>query len=114
VRPASDGTTYVCVGSGGRPRYRWQPGETDRYRGFAGPDSGTSVTSFVSLGPDQRRAERVGWSQARYLDYAALSVDVVPGAPGADSTMTVRAITDTGREIDRVTLVRRSGARMGP
>jgi hypothetical protein len=55
----------------------------------------------------------VDWSQARYLDYAALSVDVVPGAPGADSTPIVRAITDTGREIDRVILVRPAGARMG-
>jgi hypothetical protein len=31
---------------------------------------------------------------------------VTPGQPGKDSTMTVRAITDQGTEIDRVTLVR--------
>ena len=41
VRPETDGTTYVCVGSGGRPRYSWQPGETDRYRGDPAPDRAT-------------------------------------------------------------------------
>jgi hypothetical protein len=51
----------------------------------------------------------VDWSQARYLDYAVLSVDVVPGQPGADSRMTIRAISDTGAEIDAVTLVRKAG-----
>lgn len=110
VHPATDGTTYICVGSGGRPRYSWQPGVTDRYRGFAGPDSGTVVTSFVNTPDGAETPETVDWSQARYLDYALLAVDVVPGAPGADSTMTVRAISDTGQEIDAVTLVRRAAA----
>jgi hypothetical protein len=105
VHPATDGTTYICVGSGGRPRYLWQTGETDRYRGNTDPDSGTQVTSFVATA-DGKTPETVDWSQARYLDYAVLSVDVAPGAPGATSTMTVRAISDTGQEIDSVTLVR--------
>ena len=105
VHPATDGTTYICVGSGGRPRYSWQPGETDRYRGNPGPDSGTQVASFVATA-NGKTSESVDWSQARYLDYALLAVDVAPGAPGADSTMTVRAISDTGKEIDAVTLVR--------
>jgi hypothetical protein len=109
VHPATDGTTYVCVGSGGRPRYAWQPDETDRYRGNAGPDSGTQVNSFVNVAGGGKTPEAVDWSQSRYLDYAVLAVDVAPGAPGADSTMTVRAISDTGQEIDSVTLVRRAG-----
>ncbi|WP_064745529.1 metallophosphoesterase [Pseudonocardia acaciae] len=111
VRPATDGTTYICVGSGGRPRYSWQAGETDRYRGNPGPDSGTVVASFVNTADGAETPETVDWSQARYLDYALLAVDVVPGAPGTDSTMTVRAISDTGQEIDAVTLVRRTGAK---
>src|SRR5882757_3639690 len=110
VHPLTDGTTYICVGSGGRPRYTWQPGETDRYRGNTGPDSGTHVTSFVNVTNGGKTPEQVDWSQSRYLDYAVLSVDVAPGQPGAESTMTVRAISDTGQEIDAVTLARTAGA----
>lgn len=110
VRPETDGTTYICVGSGGRPRYSWQQGVTDRFRGFAGPDSGTRVVSFVNTADGSKAPETVDWSQARYLDYAFLQVDVVPGPAGADSAMTVRAITDGGHEIDAVTLVRRAKA----
>jgi hypothetical protein len=106
VHPATDGTTYICAGSGGRPHDRWRPAETDRYRGHPGPDSGETVTTVVSLGPDQQQPEQVDWSQARYNDYAVLAVDVIPGAPGGNSTMTVRAITDRGQEIDAVTLTR--------
>jgi hypothetical protein len=109
VHPATDGTTYICVGSGGRPRYTWQPGETDRYRGNTGPDSGTQVTSYVARTGGVKQPEQVDWSQARYLDYAVLSVDVVPGQPGADSSMTIRAVSDAGQEIDAVTLVRKAG-----
>ncbi|MEJ2860983.1 metallophosphoesterase [Actinomycetospora flava] len=109
VRPETDGTTYLCVGSGGRPRYAWQPGETDRYRGNPGPDSGTTVASYVALGEDAKQPEQVEWSQARYLDYAYVTVDVAPApTPGATTSLTVRATTDTGQEIDRVVLERRS------
>ena len=78
VRPETDGTTYVCVGSGGRPRYSWQPNETDRYRGSTGPDSGVDVVSHQALGETARIPDAVDWSQARYLDYAFVTVDVVP------------------------------------
>jgi hypothetical protein len=109
VRPETDGTTYVCVGSGGRPRYTWQDGETDRYRGFAGPDSGVDVASHVALGGEDHQPERVDWSQARYLDYAYVTVDVTPPPGPAQTTrLTLRATTDTGQEIDRVVLERRS------
>jgi hypothetical protein len=106
VHPATDGTTYICVGSGGRPRYTWQPGETDRYRGNTGPDSGTQVASFVNVAGGGKQPEAVDWSQSRYLDYAMLAVDVAPGPPGGNSTMTVRTINDLGQEIDVVTLAR--------
>jgi hypothetical protein len=108
VRPETDGTTYVCVGSGGRPRYSWQRGVTDRFRGFAGSDSGTGVVSFVNTEGGSTTPETVDWSQARYLDYAFLQVDVTPAAAGGESRMTVRAISDGGQEIDAVTLLRRS------
>jgi hypothetical protein len=109
VRPQTDGTTYVCVGSGGRPRYRWQAGETDRYRGSTGPDSGVVVASYLATGEDQKQPDQADWSQARYLDYAYVTVDVAPPpAPGGTTRLTVRATTDTGQEIDRVVLERRS------
>ena len=109
VRPEQDGTTYICCGSGGHSRYLWQPGETDRYRGSAGPDSGTTVTSFV-VGPDGTRTpEFVDWSQARYLDFAFLAVHVTPAPPGGTARMSVRAVTHTGLEIDRVDLLRETG-----
>ncbi|MFC5064090.1 metallophosphoesterase [Actinomycetospora atypica] len=109
VRPETDGTTYVCVGSGGRPRYSWQPNETDRYRGNTGPDSGVNVVSYQATGEATKLPDTVDWSQARYLDYAYVTVDVVPPAgAGQLTTMTLRTITDTGQEIDRVTLERRA------
>jgi hypothetical protein len=122
VRPATDGTTYVLAGSGGRPRYPFQPGSTERYRGDGIPDSTAGagpevVNSYVWRGPGTdtdplrnplvQEPERVDWSQARYDDYAVLAVDVVPAPPGQRTTMTLRAVTDTGVEIDRVVLERR-------
>jgi hypothetical protein len=110
IWPARDGTTYICVGSGGRPRYGWQPGEGDRYRGGPNPDSGTEagtvVRSYIAGPGGSRTPETVDWSQARYLDYAYLSVTVHPAPPGATAAMQVTAINDLGEEIDRVELLR--------
>ena len=121
VEAATHGTTYICCGSGGRPRYGWQPGENDRFRGSGDPgsglppipDSGTTVKSFVAGPNGAKNPETVDWSQARYLDYAFLAVHVTPAAPGGKATMSVRAITDRGAEIDRVDLVRTSGGGPG-
>ncbi|GAA4996055.1 metallophosphoesterase [Pseudonocardia tropica] len=106
VHPETDGTTYVCVGSGGRPRYRWQPGETDSVRGR---ETGQApVTSFLAGPDDQKQAETVTWSRTRYLGYAYLRCSVVPGSGGTDSRLVVHAITDLGEEIDMVRLSRRA------
>ncbi len=120
VRPAQDGTTYVLVGSGGRPRYPFQPGSQERFRGDGVSDSGAGAgaqvtNSYVWRGPGSdtnprnpvtQEPESVDWSQVRYDNYAVLAVDVVPAAPGAVTTMTLRAVTDTGVEIDRLVLER--------
>ena len=82
VEPARNGTTYICCGSGGRPRYGWQPGETDRYRGSGVSDASTVVRSFVAGRDGAKTPETVDWSQARYLDYAFLAVHVTPAAAG--------------------------------
>ena len=103
-RPRSDGTTYICCGSGGRPRYGWQPGETDSYRGA--PTPARPVDQLRGRAGRGEDPETVDWSRTRYLDYAFLSVHVTPAAPGGTATMSVRAVTDGGREIDRVDLVR--------
>lgn len=121
VHPATDGTTYVLVGSGGRPRYPFQDGSKERYRGDGisdtSPGAGPEVTnSYVWRGPGYdalrnpatQEPEAVDWSQVRYADYAVLAVDVVPAAPGQRTTMTLRAVTDTGVEIDRLVLERRA------
>ncbi len=120
MRPADDGTTYVLVGSGGRPRYPFQPGSAERFRGDGVSDTGAGSSqvsnSYVWRGPGvdtnplrnpaTQEPEAVTWSQVRYSDYAVLAVDVVPGPPGGRSTMTLRAVTDTGVEIDRLVLER--------
>ncbi len=110
VEPAAKGTTYICCGSGGRPRYAWQPGETDRFRGATTPDSGTVVQSFVAGADGAKAPETVDWSQTRYLAYAFLTVRVTPAPPGGRAIMNVRAVTDAGVEIDRVDLVRAAPA----
>lgn len=127
VYPAVDGTTYVLIGSGGRPRYPFQPGSKERFRGDGVPDSdpgaGPTVTnSYVWTGQGApasapvrqdgitTTAESVDWSQARYDNYAYLAVDVTPAPAGQTTTLVLRAITDLGAEIDRLTLSRTAGA----
>lgn len=104
VEAARDGTTYICCGSGGRPRYAWQPGESDSYRGAL--TAGGPVKSYVAGPHGAKTPETVAWSRTRYLDYAYLSVHVTPAPRGGTATMSVRAITDGGQEIDRVDLTR--------
>ena len=115
IWPAQDGTTYICVGSGGRPRYGWQPGEGDRYRGGPNPNSGTVVHSYVAGLPGTKTPETVDWSQSRYLDYAYLSIEVHPARPSGTASMQVRALSDVGNEIDHVELLRSvSGTAQSP
>ncbi len=124
---ANLGTTYVTVGSAGRPRYLWQnspgpadtTGTTDRYRthdtGAGATTSYTGVKTFT--GPGTAGTETVDWSQMRYLDYALARMDVVPAPRGAMTTMSVTIVSDGDRNgpggvaIDKVTLQRTAGAR---
>jgi hypothetical protein len=122
VRPERDGTTYVVVGSGGRPRYSWG-GAVETDRNFiigvdtGAPGNGTvvpgdqtaAVGPYVSQKDHTDLYETIDWSQARYRDYAFIALDVVPGRPGAKTTMTLRAINQQGVELDRVVFERTSG-----
>jgi hypothetical protein len=120
VRPGVDGTTYVVVGSAGRPRYDWSGAVEDDRNFIAGVgtsdpgnsnvvpgDQATSVGPYVSQIDHEDLYETVDWSQARYRDYAFIALDVVPAHPGGTSTMTLRAINQQGVEFDRVIFKRR-------
>ena len=109
--------------------------EGQRYRGYTppgGPNSAENntenvVNSYVwskegsAVSPSgvlggTKVPEEIEWSQVRYDDYAFIAVDVVPAAPGAKSTFTIRTIADAlpgsglpYSEIDRVTFERVAG-----
>jgi hypothetical protein len=122
VYPATDGTTYITVGSAGRPRYGWS-GSDEADRNFIiGVDTGATGNGTVveadastGVGPYASQLdfsdayETVDWSQARYRDYAFIALDVNPAAPDGTTTMTIRAINEQGTEFDRVVLRRRIG-----
>ncbi len=118
VEPAKDGTTYVVAGTAGTPRYGWTgAGTTDR-NFAAGPGSGATVTGNAATmtGPwvneldFSKTYESVDWSQARYDDYGFVALDVTPARRGERTTMTLRFITEQGRELDRVVFSRTAGA----
>jgi hypothetical protein len=105
VHPETDGTVYVTAGAAGRGLYR-----------FAVPDSYAGdeheldeVASFVWASGRERVAEKVTWSRVRHTGYSFLAVDVAPADEGRTTTLTVRAVTESGTEIDRVVIARKAG-----
>ena len=85
---------------GGRPRYNFQPGEPESYRGHEVPD--TSVPNSYVWTPDgHKKAEAVSWSRVRFRNYAFIRVDVRPGS--LMSEMDVTAVDEYGREFDKLT-----------
>jgi hypothetical protein len=100
VYPESDGTVYYTVGCGGRPRYDFQPGELESYRGNEIPDTFVP-NSYVWDAHGDQLPEAVGWSRVRFRNYAFIRVDVRPGT--FVSEMDVTAIDEYGREFDKVT-----------
>jgi hypothetical protein len=88
------------VGCGGRPRYDFQPGEPESYRGNEAPDTFVP-NSYVWTADGAKQAEAVGWSRVRFRGYAFLRVDVRPGT--LLSEMDVVAVDEHGREFDKLT-----------
>jgi hypothetical protein len=100
VYPETDGTVYYTVGCGGRPRYDFQPGETESYRGNEVADSFVP-NSYVWTAGGEKQDEAVGWSRVRFRNYAFIRVDVRPGS--FVSELDVTAVDEYGREFDKLT-----------
>ncbi|MCX4092262.1 metallophosphoesterase [Nocardia sp. alder85J] len=100
VYGATDGTVYYTVGAGGRPRYGFQPGSQETYRGHEVADTG--VPNSYVWGPDgKKQDEAIGWSRVRFRNYSFIRVDVRPGFFASE--MDVVAVDEYGREFDKVT-----------
>jgi calcineurin-like phosphoesterase family protein/TAT (twin-arginine translocation) pathway-exported protein len=100
VYPETDGTVYYTVGSGGRPRYSFRPGERETYRGSELADTFVP-NSYVWTAEGGKQDEAVSWSRVRHSNYAFIRVDVRPGS--LISEMDVVAVDEFGREFDKLT-----------
>jgi hypothetical protein len=60
----------------------------------------------------ERVPEEVAWSRVRYTGYSFVAVDVAPAHAGGTTTLTMRAVSDRGKEVDRVVIARKAGARL--
>jgi hypothetical protein len=100
VYPETDGTVYYTVGCGGRPRYDFQRGELESYRGNEVADTFVP-NSYVWTAEGGKHDEAVGWSRVRSRSYAFIRVDVRPGV--FVSEMDVVAVDEYGREFDKLT-----------
>ena len=87
---SAGGVTYLCAGGGG--------GQT--FPMSAAP------TSTITVEGGARIPELAPWSASRYNDHSLLLIDVDPPGSGGTTTLTVRAVSATGVEFDRVTLLR--------
>ena len=104
VHPATDGTTYVTAGAAGRSLYAFSA--PDSYAGHV--NDVDSVASYVNTAGGVKVPETVTWSRVRYTGYSFLAVDVKPADHGT-TTLTLRAVTEAGAEIDRVVIARKAG-----
>ncbi|WP_280277238.1 metallophosphoesterase [Nocardia wallacei] len=100
VYPETDGTVYYTVGGGGRPRYGFQPGSQETYRGHEVADT-TVPNSYVWTVGGDKRDEAAPWSRVRFRNYSFIRVDVRPGFFASE--MDVVAVDEYGREFDKVT-----------
>jgi hypothetical protein len=103
VYPETDGTVYYIVGSAGRPRYPFQDGELESYRGHVLPDTFVP-NSYVWTPHGTKQPEPVAWSRVRFRNYAFLRVDVRPGF--LVSEMDVVGVDEYGTQFDKLTLRR--------
>jgi hypothetical protein len=103
VRSATEGTTYVACGGAGKGLYSFSA--PDSYEGNI--DNVASVAGYVNepgTAGAVEQPETVTWSQVRYTGYEILVVDVTPASFGGPAKMLVRALNESGAEIDSFTL----------
>lgn len=93
-RPADAGTTYLTVGGGGQAAYQ----------------AALHPLSYVTVEGGARLPEEAPWSATRYLDLSLVAVDVSPPDPSGATSLTVRALSAAGNELERVTLLRTKAA----
>ena len=105
THPATDGTTYVTAGAAGRSLYSFPV--PDSYAGHV--NDLDAYPSYVWGAGGVKVPETVTWSRVRYTGYSFLAVDVQPATEGRTTTLTLRAVTESGTEIDRVVLARTAG-----
>ena len=105
VHTETDGTTYVTAGAAGRSLYSFPV--ADSYAGHV--NDLDSVPSYVWASGAVKVTETVTWSRVRYTGYSFLAVDVKPADDGRTTTLTLRAVTEAGDEIDRVVIARQAG-----
>ena len=105
VHPATDGTMYVTAGGAGRSLYSFPV--PDSYEGHV--DRIDSVATYVWAPDGSQTTETVGWSRVRYTGYSFIAVDVVPARPDRTTSLTVRAIAESGAEVDRFSIERVAG-----
>ena len=77
----------------------------DSYEGSVDDDS--TVKSYVTLVDGNQQDETVTWSRVRYTGYCLLVIDSEPAThKGQTSTLTLRGLSSTGAELDRLVLAR--------
>ncbi len=105
VSPSADGTMYVTAGGAGKSLYSFPV--PDSYEGAELPH--VEVPSYYWDADGNKVTETVAWSRVRYTGYSFLAVDVAPARAGRTTTLTVRAVAETGAEIDRFVIRRTAG-----
>jgi hypothetical protein len=105
IDPAKQGTTYVVAGGGGDSVYSFTV--ADNYEGNRTPNDAPVPMILNRRGKTTETVE-VNWSRVRYTGYGLIAVDVAPASAGRQSTLTLRALTESGTEVDRFTLVRKA------
>jgi hypothetical protein len=105
VDPAKDGTIYVTAGGAGRSLYSFPV--PDSYAGHVADQA--DVPGYYWNSSGNKVTESVDWSRVRYTGYSFIAVDVAPASKGHTTTLTVRAVAESGAEIDHFVLRRTAG-----
>jgi hypothetical protein len=102
VTPATQGTTYITAGGGGESLYAFTA--ADSYEGSV--DNVATVSAYINAVGGTEVPETVTWSRVRYTGYCLVVIDSNPAPHHGTSTLTIRGLSETGAEIDRVVLSR--------